>query len=1033
MAPLRPRSAPSWSLAVAAGAFCLVAIALAAPAAAAPGTTLHVDVTGATFTPKDGVVLKGGSVTWERHESNAEVNHIIHATDSPASFDDFTLSAAVPTKNIVFNTAKTIPYVCQIHANTGTVVVDNPPTVAFTSPPPGTGFGTVSVTGTASDPDGDLAKVTLTVDGVEVPVTGTDPWSATVDLGQTHGASRTLVAKAFDVHDASASASRTLTVNQPPSAAIAFAPAAPTSRDIVVLNGTHTDDHTLKSVAWAFGDGGSASSANTTHRFPKGTWTLYYNVSDDHDAVGSAQHNLVVANSAPQANFTLSPPDPAINDPVTFTDASEDFDLDAANWTWDFGDSTPRAFTRNATHAFATPGLYNVNLTIRDAEGASTSLARALEVVEFATARPVPRMTTNKVRGIAPLTVDFTLGGHDPDGSIASWNLTYGDATTPLQGTGAVFANNATFTTGHTYQRNGTFEAVLTVVDNIGATATNRTRITVDPPPNRPPVVRFEVAGLEGGVARKGKTLQFVDASTDADFGDHPAAWEWRFGDGGVVCCDKKQVTYVYTRVGSYTATLKVTDTLGAFTTLPLAITIAGDPPSVALAPNTTQGRAPQPVSFTVSARDLDGRIERWSLDFGDGSPFARGDGSPPNQSILHLYEQAGSYAPTFEAVDDDALAGRVSSILVFAARLPEALQLPPGAISVDPTGARLTYRFTATTTLAGNVTYQWAFGDGRTGVGRTVEYSYLEAGSYNVALTVQGPEGPLARASTVVNAGEDATTGIARVRTEVAEGVVRVAWSPDARAAGYQVWRRGPGEERFEEVAVVTGATSYEDLDVEDGKEYTYQVTFFSATGDGRLSRLTQLNSTEAFRRLGEVRATGLVDTDGDGTRDSQDAFPQDAGRISAGPGLLLPVLLVLGIVAAAAAYKYRARLLPSPPSARPLTDVPGLLPEYAAILQGQGITTVAGLAAALPADLARRTVLPRPQLEAWVATAQLMQLPGIAPSEAAQLAAAGVLGLGDLARAEPTWLSSRLQPPPPMPKLQRWIRTARQAMEAG
>src|SRR5207244_3289985 len=65
------------------------------------------------------------------------------------------------------------------------------------------------------------------------------------------------------------------------------------------------------------------------------------------------------------------------------------------------------------------------------------------------------------------LTFDGS-GSHDPDGTIASYNWSFGDSTT---GTGAVVTKS--------YLAAGVYTAVLTVTDNVGASSTDNATVTV--------------------------------------------------------------------------------------------------------------------------------------------------------------------------------------------------------------------------------------------------------------------------------------------------------------------------------------------------------------------------------------------------------------------------------------------------------------------------------------------------------------------------------------------------------------------------
>lgn len=1020
-----------------------LALALLAPPAVAGET---VTMLAAAFSPKDAPPIKEGDVIkWVDTEADGEDHTVTSKAGAPEAFDQRVANGGEWER--VFTKPGAYGYYCRDHSDfndvgmVGTLTVTNePPSIALTTAPAAGSsvFGSFTASGTASDAAGSVT-VQVSIDGGatwgDAAVSG-GTWSATINVeDQPHGPFTFKARVRDDEGTIRETAARTLVVNRAPTASFASSPAQPTSADVLTLNDTSTDPdgvHDLAKWSWSWEFDGAAgpTSRNATKSFPKGSHTVALTVTDDHNAASAkATRTIVVRNSAPRPDFAVSPADVAIHEDTAFLDRTDDVDRDAVNWTWDFGDGG-QSFARNATHRYAATGTYTVRLTVRDVDGAVANATKVLEVVEFATQRPVAQLTASPASGVAPLAVRFTVDGLDPDGTVANWTLDFGEGA-PLNGPGSLFEGPAAYETTHTYQRNGTFEVVLTLRDNLGATGVNRTLVVVEAPPNRPPQARFEAAPTTA--PRKGQSLSFVDTSTDLDFADEPVHWEWDFGDGVRVCCDRKTVTHAYGSVGRFVVRLTVRDTLGEPAAVELPIDVRGETPRVLLAPNNTGGRAPWPVSFTLDARDPDGGIQRWSLDFGDGTPPLRGEGAPPNTTVRHVYEQAGTFAATLDAVDDDGLGGRVAVPLTVTARAADAVPLPPSAITASPAGTRLTYRFGVTTTLAGDLTYQWAFGDGRTGAGRDVTYSYDQAGAYTVTLTILGPSGPVARASTGIVVGDEASGPRERVRGEVASGVVRVAWQQDPRAGGYQVWRSLDGV-RFEEVAVVTGAAAWEDLDVRDGQAYAYRVTFFGADGEGRLQRLSQLNSTQAFRMLGEVRATGLVDTDGDGVGDTRDLYPEDAGRWEASPSLLGPlaVVVVLG-AAAVGAWRYRDRLVPPRGPARPLTHVPGLYSEQAAILAGIGIASLPALAAADPADVARRTVLPQHVVEPWVAAARLMLLPGISPREADLMVRAGVRGPEDLAAADPRRLALEVSPPVALPRAERWVRAARRARDGG
>jgi PKD repeat protein len=114
---------------------------------------------------------------------------------------------------------------------------------------------------------------------------------------------------------------------------------------------------------------------------------------------------------------------------------------------------------------------------------------------------PVAVASATPTSGTAPLAVAFDgTGSHDPDGSIASYSWNFGDGGTA---TGA--------TASHTYQNSGSYNAVLTVTDNLGATGTNSAAITVSPNPN----VINAPSSLAGAAGRGSATLTWKDNSSN--------------------------------------------------------------------------------------------------------------------------------------------------------------------------------------------------------------------------------------------------------------------------------------------------------------------------------------------------------------------------------------------------------------------------------------------------------------------------------------------------------------------------------------
>ncbi|MFQ6116630.1 MAG: PKD domain-containing protein [Candidatus Bipolaricaulia bacterium] len=75
-----------------------------------------------------------------------------------------------------------------------------------------------------------------------------------------------------------------------------------------------------------------------------------------------------------------------------------------------------------------------------------------------------------------PITVEFDLSGSsDPDGTIKTWSLDYGDGTTD---TGTAIP---TTPVSHTYEEVGVLTAILTITDNLGLTGKDSVTISTMP------------------------------------------------------------------------------------------------------------------------------------------------------------------------------------------------------------------------------------------------------------------------------------------------------------------------------------------------------------------------------------------------------------------------------------------------------------------------------------------------------------------------------------------------------------------------
>ncbi|MCP4214721.1 MAG: PKD domain-containing protein [bacterium] len=153
--------------------------------------------------------------------------------------------------------------------------------------------------------------------------------------------------------------------NQAPNASFNY------SKDELVVTFTDqsSDDGTIVSWAWDFGDGNTSTNRNPVHTYATmGTYSVTLTVTDDEGAEGQTTQSILAApNQAPTAAFGYS--DTSLT--VTFTDQSTD-DGTIASWAWNFGDGNTST-AQNPVHTYAAAGTFTVSLTVTDNKGLSDS------------------------------------------------------------------------------------------------------------------------------------------------------------------------------------------------------------------------------------------------------------------------------------------------------------------------------------------------------------------------------------------------------------------------------------------------------------------------------------------------------------------------------------------------------------------------------------------------------------------------------------------------------------------------------------
>jgi PKD repeat protein len=249
------------------------------------------------------------------------------------------------------------------------------------------------------------------------------------------------------------------------------------------------------------------------------------------------------------ANISSAPTSGPAPLAVTFSAANSTGSI--SSYKWDFGDGD-KGSTASTTHTYTIPGTYSASLEIFDSLGNSALTSVSIQADEVVS-EPVPPtavLSSSTAAGEAPLSVSFDGSSSTAtNATILSHNWDFGDGT---KGTGT--------TISHLFTVAGTYSTELLVADNLGLTDTETTPVIVTPATtvNLSPAATFSSTPQQG----PSPLTVYFDGSSSSDPDGTISAYTWNFGDGSKGT--GKTVQHTYTSAATYTATLQVTDDLGA-------------------------------------------------------------------------------------------------------------------------------------------------------------------------------------------------------------------------------------------------------------------------------------------------------------------------------------------------------------------------------------------------------------------------------------------------------------------------------------
>ena len=448
----------------------------------------------------------------------------------------------------------------------------------------------------------------------------------------------------------------------------------------------------LTSWYWTFGDGGTSIEQNPAYQYQDTGFfsiTLIVGSNGCYDTLTKIGYIYIkppVAKFIKGANCTT---------PLTynFTDQS----IAPLTWLWNFGDGNTSTL-QNPNHTYATPGNYNISLTVTNGTCSHTKPDTVRVIDENA------QFTANQLIVCKNTVIDFTSTNYIRS-NISTIKWDFGD--------GSIVIGDSLIS--HTYTQSGVYTVKLIMTDLNGCidTFTRLQYITVFGP-----TANFASA-VPGSCLNS--AVVFNDLSTTD--GTHPLlTWQWNYGDGTIQSYTAPPFVHQYIAQGAYSVSLKVIDNFGCVDSInkPNYFIISKpvadfNTPDTVFCPNVN-------LQFTNAST---GPSLQYIWYFGDGQTSTA-------TNPVHQYANDGMYTVKLHVTDQYGCMDSITKVQYVLIATPQANFAVSDSFSTCPP---LFVQFTNNS--INYTSTNWDFGDGSVSNNLNPTHFYTSPGTFIAKLTI--------------------------------------------------------------------------------------------------------------------------------------------------------------------------------------------------------------------------------------------------------------------------------------------------------
>jgi len=460
------------------------------------------------------------------------------------------------------------------------------------------------------------------------------------------------------------------------------------------------------------------------------------------DPDGASSNDTVsfnVTNAAPTAALAVTP-NPVLVGAMADVNASASTDVDGSvvlyNFTFGDGSNSGDIAAWAASHSWATPGAYQVNVTIWDDDAATDVATVTVNVVTdlppTAVAAVLPGTT-----GDMSTVFSFDATGSTDDNGITAYLWDFGDLTTA----------NTTLAT-HQYSGRGTLLVTLTVWDVLNQNATDSLSIDVL---NRAPTAN---AGLDQTVAKN--VVVILNGSLSADLDPDTLTYQWVQVSGPALVtltgATSAMATFTPTRAGPYTFNVTVDDGYGVTDTDLVLVTVTNVLPIANAGPD--QAGMFKGILITLNgsqSSDADDPVLLfgWTVTSSPGPVTLTGGATAVATFTPTL---SGTYVFTLLVDDqDNGTDADPVTVMVWGA---DPVAVLTSNVTTALVGEAIQFNGSGSTDsdgTIGNWTFDFDDGSSTFGLANVTSHVFTAAGNFTVTLTVTDDEGNTSVATIVV------------------------------------------------------------------------------------------------------------------------------------------------------------------------------------------------------------------------------------------------------------------------------------------